>query len=141
MQALRYPFAIGSGGLITLAIFYCLWRLISGPVYVLAHKPIPFPLFAFTHADTIVPMVRVAPVYPPNAAALEIEGWVQVQFSTTRTGRVTHIRVIDSAPKGLFEEATVQALQRWRYSPKVVNGRAVERVGVQTIVRFDLAKK
>jgi TonB family protein len=61
-----------------------------------------------------------------------LEGWVQVQFTITATGTVKDPIVVDAMPKSIFDDAALKAIARWRYNPKVENGTAVERVGVQT---------
>jgi periplasmic protein TonB len=85
-----------------------------------------------------MPVFRVNPVYPPNAAARDIEGWVEVQFNINAAGAVTDVVVVDSEPARIFDEATLTAVSRWRYNPSVVNGTAVERRGMRTILRFNL---
>jgi protein TonB len=90
-------------------------------------------------SDTdVVPLVRIPPQYPPRAASRGIEGWVQVQFTITETGAVKDPTVVDADPEGLFDEAALRSIVRWRYNPKVEDGVAVERVGVQTVIRFVL---
>ena len=86
----------------------------------------------------VIPLVRVKPDYPQRALRRNIEGWVVVQFTITPAGTVKDAKVVDAEPKGLFEEAALKAIARWRYNPKVVDGVAVERVGVQTLIRFEL---
>jgi periplasmic protein TonB len=90
-------------------------------------------------SDTdVIPLVRIAPEYPPRALRRGIEGWVQVQFTITPTGAVTDAKVVAADPPGLFDEAAIRSILRWRYNPKVEGGVAVERVGVQTVIRFVL---
>jgi protein TonB len=85
-----------------------------------------------------VPLVRIAPDYPPRALQRGLEGWVQVQFTITATGTVKDAVVVNAEPKQIFDDAALKSIARWRYNPKVENGTAVERVGVQTIIRFQL---
>jgi protein TonB len=85
-----------------------------------------------------VPIVRVEPQYPTRAASKQIEGWVRLQFTITENGTVRDAVVVDAEPHGYFEETSLQALARWKYQPKVFEGRAVERRGVQVLLRFDL---
>ena len=90
-------------------------------------------------SDTdVVPLVRIPPQYPPRAASRGIEGWVQVQFTITETGAVQDPSVVDAEPEGVFDEAALRSIVRWRYNPKVEDGVAVARVGVQTVIRFVL---
>ena len=76
-----------------------------------------------------IPIVRVAPEYPPRAIARGIEGWVQVQFTVTTIGTVKDAIVVAAEPRKTFDDAALKAIARWRYNPKVENGVAVERVG------------
>ena len=90
-------------------------------------------------SDTdVIPLVRIAPEYPPRALRRGVEGWVQVQFTITATGAVKDASVVAADPPGLFDEAALRSIARWRYNPKVEGGVAVERVGVQTVIRFVL---
>ncbi len=84
------------------------------------------------------PLVRVNPDYPRRALERGIEGWVHVRFTITAAGTVKDLVVVDAEPKGVFDEAASKAVLRWRYSPRVENGVAVERVGEQTLIRFKL---
>jgi protein TonB len=86
----------------------------------------------------VIPLVRINPEYPRRAQQRGIEGWVQVEFTITAAGTVRDPTVIDADPKGLFEDAAVKAIGRWKYNPKVEEGRAVERRGVRVVMRFDL---
>jgi protein TonB len=85
-----------------------------------------------------IPLVRPNPDYPASAISREIEGWVQVQFSVTAAGTVRDAVVVESEPGTTFDEAALEAIARWRYNPRVVDGVAVERVGLETVIRFEL---
>jgi protein TonB len=87
-----------------------------------------------------IPLVRMDPDYPARAIATETEGWVQVQFTITNKGTVKDARVVAAEPRGIFEEAALNAITRWRYNPKIEGAVAVERVGLQTVIRFQLGK-
>lgn len=84
------------------------------------------------------PVVRVNPQYPPGELRRGVEGWVQVRFSVSKTGMVTDVQVVDANPPNVFDDATINAVRRWRYRPKVVDGVPVERVGLQTVIVFEL---
>jgi protein TonB len=88
----------------------------------------------------VVPLVRINPEYPTRARERGIEGWVQVEFTITAAGTVADAKVVDADPKGLFERAALEAIGRWKYNPKVVDGRAMERRGVQVVLTFKLEK-
>jgi periplasmic protein TonB len=86
----------------------------------------------------VIPIVRPAPEYPPRPLEQGIEGWVQVRFTVTTIGTVKDAIVVAAEPAKIFDDAALKAIARWRYNPRVENGAAAERVGLQTIIRFRL---
>lgn len=84
------------------------------------------------------PLVRIEPDYPATAISRGIEGWVQLRFNVTETGSVSNVVVVESEPGTVFDAAAVKAVQRWRYNPRIESGLAVERAGLQTVLRFEL---
>ena len=86
----------------------------------------------------VIPLVRINPDYPQRALSRGLEGWVQVRFTITAIGTVKDPIVVNAEPKSTFDDAALKAIARWRYNPKVENGVAVERVGVQTRIVFEL---
>jgi periplasmic protein TonB len=89
----------------------------------------------------VVPLVRIEPEYPARALSRGVEGWVQVRFTITPIGTVKDATVVESNPQGIFDAAAVAAVSRWKYNPKIEEGVAVERRGVEVILRFDLGNK
>lgn len=85
-----------------------------------------------------LPLVRVEPLYPPRAFLREIEGWVLLEFSVSPAGTVVDPFVVDSEPARTFDGAALSAVRRWKYKPKVENGVAVPRHGVQVVLPFEL---
>jgi len=86
----------------------------------------------------VTPLVRVDPVYPPRLEARGIEGSVHVQFNVTAAGTVRDAIVVASEPRSVFDAAALEAIARWRYNPRVEGGVAMERVGFQAVIRFEL---
>jgi len=86
----------------------------------------------------VMPIVQIAPDYPLHAQGHGLEGWVQIQFTVTTAGTVRDAMVVAAEPRGEFEDAALKAIARWRYNPRVDGGVAVERVGLQTVIRFQL---
>jgi len=84
------------------------------------------------------PLVRIEPQYPPRAAERGVEGSCQVVFDVTPDGTPTNIRIL-TCDSSLFERASIRAVERWRYQPRIVDGQAVARTGVQTRFDFELA--
>ena len=86
----------------------------------------------------VIPLVRINPDYPPRAQTRGLEGYVTVQFTITATGTVKDAIVVEAQPKGIFDDAALKAIARWRYNPKVEGGVAVERVGIRVRLVFAL---
>ena len=85
------------------------------------------------------PIVQINPKYPVSAARDGIQGWVLLAFDIDPLGGVVNVNVLDSAPKRVFDKAAKQALRKWKYRAKLVNGLAVtqERLTVQLDFNMD----
>ena len=81
----------------------------------------------------IIPLQRIPPQYPRDAARNGVTGWVQLEVLVNADGTVRSARVLQSNPKGLFEAAAVQAVLRWKFKPKVVNGQPIQQKGSHRI--------
>ncbi|MFD2167834.1 TonB family protein [Thalassotalea euphylliae] len=84
------------------------------------------------------PIVRVNPKYPVTAARDGIEGWVQLQFDINEIGEVVNIEILDAEPKRIFNKAARQALRRWKYKAKYVDGKAILQQGLTVLLDFNL---
>jgi len=85
------------------------------------------------HDGDILPVVRIEPQYPREALVKGIEGWVRVEFTILEDGGVDAVEVVASDPRGVFERNAVRAVLRWKFKPRIVDGRPVRRLGAQTI--------
>jgi periplasmic protein TonB len=88
----------------------------------------------------VIPLVRIEPDYPARAASRGIEGYVVVQFTITPAGTIKDPKVVEAQPSGIFDQAAIKAVSKWKYNPKVEDGVAVERRGVQVKLAFKLEK-
>jgi protein TonB len=89
--------------------------------------------------EEVMPLVRVAPRYPRKAAMRGIEGWVKVEFTILEDGTVADAKVIDAQPRSIFNREAVRAVLRWKFKPKIVDGKQVRRQATQ-IISFKLDK-
>lgn len=65
----------------------------------------------------------VPPVYPAIAKSARVSGTVQVQLTIGPDGKVADWRVVKSVP--LLDEAALDAVKQWEYTPTRVKGVAV----------------
>lgn len=77
----------------------------------------------------------VPPVYPQLAAANHVEGEVKIQAEINASGRVTSTKIV-SGPI-LLRSAAANAVRQWKYSPAMLDGKAISTQYVVT-VRFRL---
>jgi protein TonB len=87
-----------------------------------------------------MPLYRVEPRYPAKALKRGVEGYVIMSFTIDETGRPVDIQVTDARPRRMFEREAMRALKKWKYQPKVVNGKAIAQVGQTVKLEFKLAK-
>jgi protein TonB len=88
-----------------------------------------------------LPIVKVAPMYPPSAQARGQEGWVLLEFTVTVSGSVADPVVIESQPPGVFDEAAKRAVIKFKYKPRVESGKAKAVSHVQHLITFKMDKK
>ena len=86
-----------------------------------------------------LPIVRVAPVYPNRALSRGLEGYVDLMFTVTEAGTVKDV-VVTYSTSSLFERAATNAVLKFKYKPRVVDGNPVEVPGVETRITFQLEK-
>ncbi len=88
----------------------------------------------------VVPLVRGNPVYPMAARLHAAEGWVHLRYTVDAAGRTNTMEVLDAEdPQGAFEGAAIEAVERFRYLPRIVDGVAVPREDVEIVLSFDIA--
>lgn len=84
------------------------------------------------------PMERQNPTYPAGALMQRQEGWVMLSFVISPAGEVEELMIEDSSGVPAFEEAAVEAVEDWRYSPATQNGQPTEQAMVKTQILFRL---
>lgn len=63
----------------------------------------------------VVPLGTRRPNIPEIAWQNKIDGWVLVAFTLTPQGKTRNVRVLDSHPRGIFEEKVIKAVEDWIY--------------------------
>jgi len=82
-----------------------------------------------------LPIVRVEPLYPRRAQSRGIEGYCDMEFTVTKTGEVINA-VATECSSSVFKNASVKAVLKWKYKPRVVNGESIDSPGVRTRLTF-----
>jgi len=117
-----------------------------GDETVISLPPTAPPTPGYRHDGTVfrvndgplVAIVRVQPVYPPAAEARGLEGWVLVEFDVRPDGGVANAFVVDSSNR-TFEKAALDAVYRFRFKARVVDGVPQLTAGLQNLFRFEFS--
>jgi TonB family protein len=80
---------------------------------------------------------HVAPVYPDLAQASKVQGVVILEVLVDQNGAVADARVLRSV--ALLDQAAVDAVMQWRFTPTLLNGNPVSVVMTVT-VNFTLSQ-
>ncbi|HTY64359.1 MAG TPA: M56 family metallopeptidase [Acidobacteriota bacterium] len=74
---------------------------------------------------------RVEPVYPELAMRARVQGQVILKVTVDEEGNVTEATVTDGHP--LLNEAAVNAVKQWKYSPTFLNGKPVPVIATVSV--------
>ncbi len=89
---------------------------------------------------SVMPLVRIEPQYPRKAAMRGIEGYVRVKFDVNTAGGVENLQILEARPPRIFDQATKRAVLKWKYQPKLVDGKPVPRKGLLVELPFKLRR-
>ena len=71
----------------------------------------------------IIPIVRVQPKYPQRAMQARLTGVVTLDVWVAPDGSVSDAKVLDSNPPRIFDKAALNAIKRWKFRPRIVDGQ------------------
>ena len=71
------------------------------------------------------PTKRTAPEYPSQARQRGIQGHVLLKLKVDEGGRVDQVKVIESEPRGIFEDVALAAVRQWQFEPARYKGQPV----------------
>jgi protein TonB len=86
------------------------------------------------------PIVRIDPKYPVQAARDGREGWVKLSFTINEAGGVEDVKVMEAEPRRIFDREAVRALKKWKYKPRIENGKPVKQFNQKVQLDFTLEK-
>jgi len=79
----------------------------------------------------------VQPRYPFEAAQKGIEGRVTLRFVVDSTGQAQEPEVVKSEPEGVFDEAALAVVKKYKFRPAMKGGKPVDCI-VQAPIKFSL---
>ncbi len=84
------------------------------------------------------PIVRIEPKSPIQAARDGKEGWVKLSFTINEVGGVDDVTVLEAEPKRVFDREAKRALRKWKYKPKIVDGKPEKQFNMKVQLDFKL---
>ena len=83
----------------------------------------------------LIPIVKVAPRCPREAAISGIDGSVLMVLNVNSNGKVDKVVIKQAKPPNVFNSEAVRAVRRWQFKPKTIDGVAVDQKG-ELLVEF-----
>lgn len=88
-----------------------------------------------------LPIVKVAPLYPASARTRRIEGYCVVEYTVTTNGATRDVQVVeDWCTYTAFQRPSIDAAEKFKYKPRIINGEPVEVTGVRNMFNYVLEK-
>ena len=99
------------------------------------------------HADLVIkhsklkegeslPLFIMQPLYPVFKDGKKPQGWVLLEFDVNKNGRVEKPKVLESRPGKLFDQVSLDVAKKWRFKPKVVEGKRVKQNNTRARLLF-----
>ncbi|MCG8435407.1 MAG: energy transducer TonB [Gammaproteobacteria bacterium] len=82
---------------------------------------------AMTGDGDVIPIVQIQPQWPREALINGQEGVVVLEFTILEDGSVRDPRVVESDPPRIFDRNAMRAIMRWKFKPRIIDGRPVQR--------------
>jgi TonB family protein len=78
-----------------------------------------------------IKLKNVNPIYPPDAQEAKVQGVVIIEARIERDGTVGRARVLRSIP--MLDDAAVDAVKQWEFTPTLLNGAPVPIIMTVTV--------
>ena len=103
--------------------------VLGASVALAAEAPPPAaPAPAAVSDGMAVPASHVPPKYPKAALKQKVDGCVVLSFLLDAEGRASDFKVVESLPKGVFDQATLKVMDQWTFQPPRQPGRYAQLV-------------
>jgi protein TonB len=81
----------------------------------------------------VIPIVRIEPQFPREALIEGISGWVEIEFTIEADGSVSDPKITGSQPRRMFDRNAIRAIYKWKFKPRIVDGKPVPRRAKQRL--------
>ncbi len=87
--------------------------------------------------DPPKPSERTPVEYPAQARSKGITGYVTLNLLISTQGSVEQVKLLESYPEGVFDDAATGTVKNWKFDPAMYQGKPV-KVWAKQKIRFDL---
>ena len=88
----------------------------------------------------VLPIFKVTPNYPLTAAKRGVEGYVVIRFTVDELGRIVDPEIVEAMPAGFFNRSALEAVRRFKYRPRVLNGQPTRVTGMVHRLVYELVE-
>lgn len=88
----------------------------------------------------VLPLVKARAVYPQAALSRGISGNVTAKLIINERGTVDKVEILEAKPAGVFNREAIRAFYRYKFKPKLLDGKPVPQIVTQT-VEFNISGK
>jgi TonB family protein len=98
-----------------------------------------------SHADTYIAGAELKEgealpyfiIKPDKPAGGDVQsGWVLLEMTISKDGRVQNPRVIESSPAGVLDSVVMNAARKWRFKPKIKDGERLSQPNTRARIVF-----
>lgn len=75
--------------------------------------------------------------YPSEAKSKGVQGYVVVRLQVGTSGEIENIKIVESNPRGYFDQSVLKFVNSWKFEPGVKSGK-VASTWLDQKVRFEL---
>jgi protein TonB len=98
---------------------------------VAAPPPPPAPVRVGGDIKAPTKIKDVQPQYPAIARAAKVQGRVILEATIAKDGSVKDVKILRPLP--MLDQAAVEAVQQWKYTPTMLNKEPVEVIMTVTV--------
>lgn len=108
-------------------------KLVATGDFPLAPQATPLP----SNVVDAKPMVRIPPRFPNSFLNRDNSGHCAMLFDINPIGKVVNAKT-EYCTHDDIREASLESISLWKYTPKIVDGKAVVREGIKSRISFDI---
>ena len=86
----------------------------------------------------LLSVVEIHPIYPYRTLSKNIEGYVVVEFTVTKSASADAIHVVETSPANIFDRAAIRTASKSRFKPQIIESKTVAVKGIRKISGLEI---